>query len=405
MDSFQRAQRFDPGPRRLNRGMSTGRSGPLIAMPSDAVERRTSTPTDEVDVIAVGAQGLTAPGFRARVLLLRRDLAEHGVRLEPCALFTEAEAGAFAGGGLRGRVIVLQRARRRLARRLSETQGVHSVALIQRQADFVPSLQLERRAAAGRRLIWDVDDAIWLDASRAAGGHRLAVLKGTARKVRWLASRAEHVVAANDYLADYLSRYSSRVAIVPSVVETRAVRPRRHDDRKELILGWIGSSTTAPYLLSLSDVVSRVARELPDRTVTLLLVGGTMRPGGGFAVESVPWSVETEQEALGRIDVGLMPMPNNNWTRGKSAYKALQYMSAAIPVVADDVGIASSVIESGKAGFVVRSEEEWVEALLTLARSVPVRTRLGEHGRRRVEENYSVTRWAPVVADILRGES
>jgi glycosyltransferase involved in cell wall biosynthesis len=122
-------------------------------------------------------------------------------------------------------------------------------------------------------------------------------------------------------------------------------------------------------------------------------------------VESVPWSVETEQEALGRIDVGLMPMPNNNWTRGKSAYKALQYMSAAIPVVADDVGIASSVIESGKAGFVVRSEEEWVEALLTLARSVPVRTRLGEHGRRRVEENYSVTRWAPVVADILRGES
>ena len=361
--------------------------------------------SEEVRVLAIGAHGSTTPSFRVRVLLLRPELLRYGVRLEPRPLFTQNEIEAFSGAELRQRVTVLLGARRRLARKLSESQDEHGVALIQRQADFLPSLGLERRAAAGRRLVWDVDDAIWLDASAEAGGHRLARVKGTARKVRWLASHADRVVVANAYLADYLSRYSSQVAIVPSVVETRAVRPRRHDDRAELILGWIGSSTTAPYLVSLRGGLSRVARELPDRSLTLLLVGGTTPIGAGYAVESVPWSAESEQEALARIDVGLMPMPDNPWTRGKSAYKALQYMAAGIPVVGDDVGVAASVIEPGKGGFVVRGEDEWVEALLTLAKDLPLRTRLGEHGRRRVEENYSVTRWAPVVAEILRGEA
>jgi glycosyltransferase involved in cell wall biosynthesis len=296
------------------------------------------------------------------------------------------------------------RARRRLAHQLSEVADTHDVALIQRQADFLPWLGLERRAAAGRRLIWDVDDAIWLDTSRAAGGHRLAVFKGTRRKVRWLASHADHVFAANDYLADFLSRYPAPVSVVPSVVEPRDVPPRDHADRPELVLGWIGSATTARYLPPITGAVARFARELRERSVRLLVVGGSVTPRAGFVVESVPWSIEAELDALRQMDVGLMPMPDDAWTRGKSAYKALQYMSAGIPVVADDVGVASTVIEPGDAGFVVRTEEEWVEALLTLARDRGLRTRLGQHGRRRVEEHYSVERWAPVVAEILRGD-
>jgi glycosyltransferase involved in cell wall biosynthesis len=125
----------------------------------------------------------------------------------------------------------------------------------------------------------------------------------------------------------------------------------------------------------------------------------------GFVVESVPWSVVGELEALKRIDVGLMPMPDNAWTRGKSAYKALQYMSAGIPVVGDDVGVATSVIDPGRGGFVVRNEDEWVEALVRLARDAALRDRLGKHGRQRVERDFSVTRWAPVVAEILKGKS
>jgi glycosyltransferase involved in cell wall biosynthesis len=374
-------------------------------LPASQLIERDSTTADEVRVVATSAQGLMSPGFRVRVLLFRPELLHYGVRVDPHALFTQEEFETFSDGGVRQRITLLLSARRRLARQLSESERWHSVALIQRQTDFLPSLGLERRASAGRRLIWDVDDAIWLDASRAAGGHRLAGLKGTTRKVRWLAARADHIVSANAYLADFLSQYSSRITIIPSVVETRAVRPRRHVDHSELVVGWIGSPTTAPYLLRISRVLTRVSRELSDRSLRLLIVGGTMPSENGIAVESVPWTVDNELDALGRIDVGLMPMPDNPWTRGKSAYKALQYMSAGIPVVGDDVGVASSVIGAGKAGFVVRHEDGWVEALITLARNAGLRARLGEHGRQRVEKDFSVTRWAPVVAQILSEES
>jgi glycosyltransferase involved in cell wall biosynthesis len=360
-------------------------------------------PTEKVRVLAVGAHGLTSPGFRARVLLLRPELARHGVTVDPAPLFTTGEAETFAEGVALRRTATLLRARRRLGRQLARARA-YDVGLIQRQADLLPSLALERRASAGRRLVWDVDDAIWLDSSPHAGGHRLAALKRTARKVRWLASRADCVVAANSYLADSLSRYSSRVVVVPSVVEPRGIEPRRHDDCSELVLGWIGSPTTARYLAPLGRVISRLARELPDQTLKVLVVGGTLAPHDGYVVESRRWSLDREHEALQRIDVGLMPVPDNPWTRSKSAYKALQYMSAGIPVVADDVGIASEVIEPGYAGFVVQGEQEWVDALVTLARNPELRSQFGTHGRRRVESTFSVERWTPVVANILRGE-
>jgi glycosyltransferase involved in cell wall biosynthesis len=363
------------------------------------------TPHAEVRVLATAAQALTAPGFRARVLLLRPELLRYGIRVDPLPLFTEREAGAFAGGGPRRRTAVLLGARRRMGRQLADSKSeAYDVAMIQRQADLLPPLRLERRVADSRRLIWDVDDAIWLDSSPAAGGHRLAALKGTARKVRWLAARADHIVAANVYLADFVSRYSSRISIVPSVVETRGVPSRRHADGPEIVLGWIGSATTGRYLQHLSPLISRVSRELRPMRVRLVIIGAKVPTTDGFVAESAPWSVDRELEALKCIDVGLMPMPDDDWTRGKSAYKALQYMSAGIPVVADDVGVTSSVIDSDGAGFVVRGEEEWVEALTTLARDSELRGRLGEYGRRRVEGDFSVRRWSPVMSEILRGE-
>jgi len=361
-------------------------------------------PPHEVRVLAAGAQALTAPGFRVRVLLLRPELLSHGVRVDPLPLFEASEASAFAGAGPAQRATVLLRARRRLSRRLSDRERAgEAVALIQRQVDLLPQLTLERRAAKGRRLVWDVDDAIWLDASPAARGHRLAVLKGTGRKVRWYAERADEIVTANVYLADYLSRFSSRVTIVPSVVETRGVAPRRHANADEIVLGWIGSATTAPYLRHLMPTISRAARELRPRKVRLVSIGATMPTIDGVEVESRAWTLDSELEGLLRIDVGLMPMPDDDWTRGKSAYKALQYMSAGIPVVADDVGVASSALDSGRAGLIVRSETAWLEALVALAGDPGFRGRLGDHGRRHVEERFSVERWAPVVASIIRG--
>lgn len=360
------------------------------------------SPTDTVRVAAVSAQGPSSPGFRVRVMLLRSELARYGVRIDPIPLFTSREADAFARSGVRRRTGLLLRARGRLRASLESIGPETEVALIQRQADLLPSLRLERLAASGRRLVWDIDDAIWHDTAREAQGHALAFIKRSRRKAAWLAEHASRIVAANRILAGQLADYGLKVAVVPSLVETREIEVRSHANGPDLTLGWIGSRSTSAYLPRLRTPLSLVKRALSGRRLKLLVVGGDAPSMPDVELEWWPWSPEREQAALARIDVGLMPLTDDPWTRGKSAYKALQYMAAGIPVVADDVGITTDVVEHERSGYVVRTESDWAEAVISLGRDHELRERLGRHGRALVEEHFSVTRWAPRMAAILR---
>jgi glycosyltransferase involved in cell wall biosynthesis len=347
-----------------------------------------------VRVAAISAQSASAPSFRIRVMILENELRAHGVAIEPNVLLSDAESVRFYGAALPERVWVALHARRRIKARLQAVRP--STVLIQRQADLFPALGLERLASTGRRLVWDIDDAIW---------HQpFGLLKGARRRVRWLASHADHVIAANRVLAEHLSRYTEAITIVPSVVDTRSLTPREHSSCETLTLGWVGSFSTAAYLTRLQDILARFARSVADRRILLVVVGGDAPRIPGVEVESLPWSVEHERAALARMDIGLMPQPDTPWTRGKSAHKALQYMAAGIPVVADDVGITSETVGHERAGLIVGGPDEWVQALLALAGDARLRQRLGRCGRSRVERDFSVTRWAPVVASILRGD-
>jgi hypothetical protein len=359
-------------------------------------------PDRTVSVAAVAAQSRLMPGFRIRVDLLRGELGRHGVDIEPFLLLTGPEARQVRNGLPPERARALLSARRRLLGELRASEGAFEAALIQRQADLLPSLRVERVAMDHRRLIWDVDDAIWLDTSREARLHPLAFLKGTRRKVRWLADRAEQVIAGNRLLAEWLSRYSDRVTVVPSLVETRGLPVKRHEDGNTINLGWIGSAGTSRYLAGIRPLLAELRRAAPEKTFRLILVGGEMTPPDGIEVERLEWSPDAERKALAATDIGLMPLPDTPWTRGKCAYKALQYMGVGIPAIADDVGVTREIV--GEGGITVRGEREWLTALIDLTRDVKLRSRLGVSARRRVEDHYSVERWAPVLAEIIRGD-
>lgn len=350
-------------------------------------------------VLATAASGPAAPSFRVRVLMAGRELAESGIEIHARPFFSAEDAGAFATAGWAAKARLLGRARRRLLRQVGTLPG--RTVMVSRQADFLPSLQLERSFVSGRRLVYDVDDAIWYSGSPAAGGHRLAVLKGSQAKAKWLAERAVVVVAGNEILAEWLSVYSAHVQIVPSLVDADAFPPRTHFDRDELVIGWIGSRSTAPFLRALEKPLQRVASRLAPRRVRLLVVGAPGLPIRGVTTESLRWSETSELGALRRIDVGVMPLPDNPWTRGKCAYKALQYMASGVPVVADDVGITSKVLDGGGAGLAVSSPQEWADAIEALAGNPARRARLGEAGRRVVLEQFSTQRWGPRLAKIL----
>jgi glycosyltransferase involved in cell wall biosynthesis len=295
--------------------------------------------------------------------------------------------------------------RRQLRRRLRRAAGDDfATTLIQRQADLLPTVSLERQAWAGRRLVVDVDDAIWHDRAPSAGAHPLALLKASAHKARWLARRADTVIAGNDLLAEWFQPYAERIVVVPSLVEHVDVPARHHADTDTTVLGWIGSRSTSRYLGALATPLARLATSCPGRRLRLMVVGGEAPAIAGIETSTLPWNEENERSALAVMDIGLMPLPDTPWTRGKCAYKALQYMAAGVPVVADDVGVTADVIGHDRGGLVARTPDDWVEALRVLAGSASLRARLGAVGRATVATGYSVERWAPVLAGILRGE-
>jgi glycosyltransferase involved in cell wall biosynthesis len=271
--------------------------------------------------------------------------------------------------------------------------------LVQRRVDLAPSLGLERAATRNSRLIYDVDDAVWLS-GRQTAGHYLSFLKAAAHKTRWLANRAEHIMAGSELLAEHLAPYNDSITIVPSLVDNANYAMRHHEQTPVVTLGWVGSPTTSRYLSQIGPTLDQFA-EQSSRPVRLLILGGEAPRLYRVEVQQRMWSPESERVALGEIDIGLMPLEDTPWARGKCAYKALQYMASGIPPLVSDVGVSAAVVAD--AGYVAADHAHWLEGLHTLADDASLRARLGAVGRRRTEEDFSFDRWIPVSAQILKG--
>ena len=355
--------------------------------------------------LALAPVGPSSPSFRVRVGLPRAELERAGVELRPAPLFTQEEATQFQSAGVSARGSLLLKVQHRLRRRLPDLLAETEVTFIQRHVGMLPGLALERRATAGRRFVLDVDDAVWLATLPEAGGHPFAFLKRAANKVSWLAERADVVVAGNEVLAEWLSQYSGRVVVVPSLVDPSSAVPRQHEERHKVVWGWIGSRTTAIHLMASVEILAEAARRLNEHEVELVVVGaGQKVEVPGVTVRNLSWSEDREREVLQEIDLGLMPLPDNQWTRRKCAYKALVYMNAGVPVIADDVGVSAAVVGHEKGGLVAGGREDWIEALQALTVDHMLRRKLGSEARRRAKEDFSVQRWGPVIAAALRGE-
>jgi glycosyltransferase involved in cell wall biosynthesis len=349
--------------------------------------------------IATAAQGPQGPSYRVRLMIPAPELRRHGVSLVPLPLLTREQAAILHTGSPAARARVVIDGRRRFRRGLRPLGDIAAV-VVQRQVDPLPGRRLERTVTHGRALILDVDDAIWLP---QPGGHPLTRLRRNPSKLRWLATRAEHVIAGNDHLAEWLAPHARNLSVVPSLVDTAHVAPRQHADSDTIVLGWIGSPTTARYLHGIVAALAAFAAARPAGSVTLIVVGGPAPTVPGARVEQWTWSEEQETRALATMDIGLMPLPDDPWTRGKCAYKALQYMAAGVPVVADDVGVTGRVVGDGSGGLLAAAAADWPHALRRLADSAALRARLGAAGRARVEDDFSVRAWGARLAAIIAG--
>jgi glycosyltransferase involved in cell wall biosynthesis len=252
-------------------------------------------------------------------------------------------------------------------------------------------------ANSGVPFVYDFDDAIYLDPpGRASPLRKLA-------RARWrcgaLCRAATGVIVGNDVLARFARRHNTAVTVVPTTVDTDLHLPRTALKRPgtPLVVGWMGSPSTSRYVQQLLPVLREAQRQCPFE---LLIVGATFDLTG-VSGRCLPWSADTEVALLQEMDIGLMPLDDGPWERGKCALKALLYQAVGVPAVVSDVGVNSTAVKNGETGMVVSSDAQWIQSILLLARDPELRRSLGAQGRQHVVREYSARRWAPVVAERL----
>jgi len=212
--------------------------------------------------------------------------------------------------------------------------------------------------------------------------------------------RASIVVVGNAYLADRArAAGAKRVELVPTVVDLERYRADRGSDGRAFTIGWIGSPSTAKYLARLAPVLAGFCRAHDAR---LVVVGAREVSLDHVQVELKPWSEATEVEDILGFDVGIMPLPDDPWERGKCGYKLIQYMACARPVIASPVGANRQIVEHGVNGFLATTDDEWRSALEMLYAAPELRARLGAAGRRKVQTAYSTRVTAPHLANLLK---
>lgn len=243
--------------------------------------------------------------------------------------------------------------------------------------------------------IYDFDDAFFLKYRLERFRRVSFFLKD---KFNPVIERAAAVTAGNDYLTRFARQHNAAIHWLPTVVDTERYAPMPNRRGDVFTIGWIGSPSTSVYLSELSEPLAHLGREGPVR---MLVVGGYCPSIPGVDVVNTPWSEAAEIDLINTFDVGVMPLFDDDWAKGKCAFKLIQYMACAVPVIASRVGANLDVVQPD-CGFLATDQQEWLDALRFLRDQPGRRRQMGEAGRARVEQHYSLRRNLPVLADVIR---
>jgi glycosyltransferase involved in cell wall biosynthesis len=270
---------------------------------------------------------------------------------------------------------------------------------ILREAALLGPAVFERMVhKTGVPIVFDFDDAIFVSYRSPSNGY-LSYLK-FASKTKTICQLASHVMVGNPYLAEYARQVNDRVTVIPTTIDTQRyqVPPPKNSDGP-LVIGWTGSHSTVQHLDTLRGALKKLATLEKFRLRVIGTPGYDCPP---IDVEAMRWRARTEVDDLSPIDIGVMPLPEDKWSKGKCGAKALQFMGMGIPTVCSPVGVNTDIIQDGENGFLASTEDEWVDKLGRLLRSVELRRRLGQAGRVTVEQKYSAVAQAPRVYEVFK---
>ncbi len=253
----------------------------------------------------------------------------------------------------------------------------------------------------GKKIIYDLDDAIYL--GKTSSANQFIKFLKMPSKIEKIIKMSDHIITCNKYLADYARRFNANVTPIHTSVDTERFFPKHTDGdvKKNVTIGWIGSHSTTPYLAQLKDVFNRLSLE---HKFELKIIGASTKVIDitGINVIYKDWRLEDEIGEFQSLDIGVYPLPDNEWILGKTGFKTIQYMSVGIPCVVSSLGTNKEIVKEGINGYLARTDEEWIEKLSLLINNRDLRAKIGLAARKTVEENYSVKVNAPKYLEILR---
>jgi glycosyltransferase involved in cell wall biosynthesis len=341
----------------------------------------------------------TSPGQRYRLEQWEPLLRERGVEITYAPFESEElHASVYKPGQLGQKLKFVSQSLLKRSSLLSKVKD-YDVVYIFREAALLGPPVFERLIhARGVPIVFDFDDAIFVSYKSPSNGY-LSYLK-FAGKTKTICRISSHVMVGNPYLAEYAGRVNDNVTIIPTTIDTEKYQPlNRPDVSQPIMIGWTGSHSTVQHLNTLRSALQKLAQRESFR---LRVIGTPTYELAGVEVEAMKWHSETELEDLSAVDIGVMPLPDDKWSKGKCGLKALQFMALGIPTICSPVGVNTDIIRDGENGFIAGTDDEWVEKLSQLVQSHELRRKLGDAGRHTVETKYSAAAQAPRVYEVFK---
>lgn len=333
-----------------------------------------------------------SPGQRFRFEQYLDHLEQNGYSID-FSFFISEEDDKYIysyGNYLRKSLIILKNIFARFKNIINKNQ--YDIIFIFREATMLGTSLIEKWLSNGKaKLIFDFDDAIWLP-NISDANKKLAWLKRPSKTSEIIAI-SDLVFAGNAYLAEYAKQFNPNVVIVPTTIDTEEYVPMNLPKPADVVtIGWSGSITTIQHFNYAINVLKTLKQKYQDKIAIKVIGDGNYR-NQEINIKGQPWRIETELQDLCSFDIGIMPLPNDEWTKGKCGLKGLQYMSLEIPTIMSPVGVNSEIIQDGQNGFLADSDDEWVHKLSLLIENPELRKQLGQNARQTVEKYYSVNAW------------
>ena len=252
-----------------------------------------------------------------------------------------------------------------------------------------------------KKVVYDIDDMVFLGHSSEAN-QLLKGLKGK-KKMIYLMKTADHVITCTPTLDNFVRQYNTKTTDISSTINTDLYTLKKHEEKQTITLGWSGSHSTSKYVKLLEPVFEILLKKGYNFDVLVIGDAQFYFQNKAIKLNAIPWSLNTEVEDLKKIDIGLYPLPNEQWVLGKSGLKALQYMALGIPSIATNIGANSRIIQHLKNGFLVNNKEQWIEAIEFLIQNTEERIKIGNKARETVIHKFSINANARTYLAILEG--